>query len=119
MKKIIFAFLCVVSMLYMPVFADEFIDSQGNITPCRFETIEEGFIKYYKDGVLHTLVQTNDSPIFNDYVDVRVNLTKPKQISRITGKIKAKDMWSVIINNESGNVDIPFYKIKSIGVYKP
>lgn len=119
MKKIFLAVLFLVSMMFVPVMADEIIDSRGTVIPCKFESIEEGLIKYYQDGVLHTLVRVNDSPIFNDYIDVRINLFKPSHISRIPGKIIAKDMWSVIINNGSENVDIPFYKIKAIGVYKP
>lgn len=119
MKKIFLIVFCLVSMFFVPVLADEIIDAQGNIVPCKFETIEEGFIKYYKNGSLHTLVRVNDSPIFNDYVDVRVKLNKPSQVARVSGKIIVKDMWSVIINNGTENIDIPFFRVKSIGVYKP
>lgn len=118
MKKIFlvcFLFLMVQTF----VLADEVIDSKGFVIPCKIETIEEGFVEYKKDGNLYTFVREEHSPVFNDYIDVRLKLFKKDATERYSGKIIAKDMWSTIIQNESGNIDVPFYRVKFVGVYKP
>lgn len=121
-KKIIFiiCFLLMAQMFFCcATYADEILDAKGNITPCKIETVVDGFIEYHKDGNLYTFARSNDSQIFNDYVDVRLNLTKKNSFTRHTGKIIAKDMWGVILNNENGNVNIPWYRVKFVGIYKP
>lgn len=118
MKKIIFA-LCFLFMVQSFVFADEIIDSRGVTVPCKIETVDAGLVEYKKDGLLNTFVRENDSLIFNDYVDVREKLFKNDSVVRYSGKIITKDMWSTIIQNENGQIDIPFYRIKFVGVYKP
>lgn len=126
MKKIIFAICFLfIGLLGAQIFAqsaafaDEIIDAQGNIIPCKIETVEDGFIEYYKDGNLHTFTREENSPVFNDYVDVRVKLLKKDSVIRHSGKILVKDMWSVIMQNENGQMDIPWYRVKFVGVYKP
>lgn len=118
MKKLllILSFLLITNT---PVFADEIIDARGTIIPCRIETIMDGLIEYKKDGNLYSFTRAQDSPVFNDYVDVRTNLLKRHSISRYIGKIIVKDMWGMTLQNENGNINIPFYKIKYLGVYKP
>ena len=118
-KKIILV-LCLFFVFQPIALSDEIIDSKGNVIPCKIETVSEGFIEYKKDGVFYTFIRSKDSPIFNDYVDAVENLFQRHWvIVRYSGKIILKDMWSVIIQNENGNIDIPFYKIKNIGIYKP
>lgn len=126
MKKIILmvCFLLMVQLVahiftQSSVFADEILDSKGNIIPCKIETVEEGFIEYHKDGNLYTFTRTENSPVFNDYIDVRLKLLKKDSITRYSGKIIAKDMWSTILRNENGDIDIPWYRVKFVGVYKP
>lgn len=118
MKKIILT-ICFLFLIQSFVFADEIIDARGVTVPCRVETIAAGFVEYKMNGNLYTFVRENDSLIFNDYVDVRENLLKRNSIKRYAGKIIAKDMWSTIIQNENGQIDVPFYKVKFVGVYKP
>ncbi len=118
MKKIILA-VCCLFMLQSLVFADEIIDAKGTIIPCRIETVCDGFVEYKKDGNLYTFTREEASPVFNDYVDIRLKLLKKEPTARYSGKIIIKDMWGVIIRNENGNIDIPWYKIQFVGVYKP
>lgn len=118
MKKIFltcFLFLMVQNL----VFSDEVIDSKGFVVPCKVITVQEGFVEYLKDGNLYMFTREEQSPVFNDYVDLRRNLLKQDDVTRYSGSIVVKDMWSTIIQNESGQIDIPFYKVKSVGVYKP
>lgn len=119
MKKIILVtcFLFLVTQSF--VFADEIVDSKGNVTPCKILTVCDGFIQYEKDGNLYTFVRSENSSVFNDYVDVRLKLIKKDNFVRYSGKIVTKDMWGVILKNENGNVDIPFYRVKFVGVYRP
>lgn len=122
MKKILVfcgLFLLVQLLTNIPVFADEVIDANGNIIKCTVETVEADFVEYKKDGNLYNFTREHSSPIFNDYIDVRVKLYQKKSIDRITGKIVLKDMWGSVIQTEKGQIDIPFYRIKHVGVYKP
>lgn len=118
MKKI-FLVCFLVLMSQSLVLADEIIDAKGFVIPCKVETVEAGLIEYKKDGSLYTFTREENSPIFNDYVDVRLKLFKKDADGRYSGKIIAKDMWSTIIQNENGNIDIPFFRVKFVGVYKP
>jgi len=119
MKKIIFiCFLFFMAQSF--VFADEIIDVRGNVTPCKIETIGDGFIEYHKEGNLYSFIRTQVSPIFGDYVDVRITKNfKEISVKRIQGKIIVKDMWGVIIENNGEKIHIPWYKVKSVGVYRP
>lgn len=126
MKKIIlvcFLFLMaqvwVKPLAFNKAYADEIIDSKGNIIPCKIETVEDGLIEYHKNGSLHTFAREQNSNIFNDYVDVRLNLLEEDSVTRFSGKVIVKDMWSTVLRNENGDMDIPWYKVKFIGVYKP
>ncbi len=122
MKKIIFSvcFLFMAQfMVNLTAVADEIVDSTGNITPCKVETIMGGLVEYKKLGNLHYFERSEDQPVFNDYVDVRTHLLKSDSIERYTGKILFKDEWNVRLRNEKGDMDVPFYRVKFIGVYKP
>lgn len=122
MEKIIFCvcfLLMAQTFINNQVFADEIIDSKGTVIPCKIETVEEGFVEYHKEGNLYKFAREENSPIYNDYVDVKVDLFKKDSITRYTGKIIVKDMWGTRLRNENGDIEIPFYKIKFVGVYKP
>lgn len=122
MKKILVfcgLFLLVQLFTNVKAFADEIIDAKGVVTPCRIETIDADFVEYKKDGNLVSFTREQSSPIFNDYIDVRNQLYKKNSINRITGKIVVRDMWGIIMETENGQMDIPFYRIKHIGIYKP
>lgn len=122
MKKILVfcgLFLLVQLCTNIKAFADEVIDAKGVVIPCRIETIEADFVEYRKDGNLYTFTREQNSPIFNDYIDVRNQLYKRHSINRVSGKITIKDMWGATMQTENGQVDIPFYRIKHVGVYKP
>lgn len=101
------------------VFADEIIDSKGTIIPCKIETVEDGFIEYKKDGNLYQFARINDSLIFNDYVDAKTKLLKEESVVRYSGKVISKDMWGAKLRNNDGDIDIPWYRIKFVGIYKP
>lgn len=118
MKKIIFTcFLFLIAQGF--VFADEIIDGRGNIIPCKIETVSGGLIQYHKDGGLFSFQREKDSLIFNDYVDVRAKIFKRDEIKRISGQVITKDFDGLRIRNEDGDIVIPNYRVKFIGVYKP
>ena len=122
MKKIIFSvcFLFIAQfMINSMAVADEIVDSTGNITPCKIETIMGGLIEYEKAGNMHYFERSDDQPVFNDYVDVRTNLFKPSIVQRYTGKILIKDGWNLRLKDANCEMDIPFYRVKFVGVYKP
>ena len=119
MKKIVIA-VCFLFLMVQPLaFADEIIDSQGNIIPCKVETVGEDYVEYHKDGNLYAFFRTYDTPVFNDYVDVRTKLFKKEEFERISGKVLVRDLWGVTMLTEQGRMEIPFYRVKFIGIYKP
>lgn len=101
------------------VFADEIIDARGRVIPCKVITVEDDLVEYKKDGNLYSFMRPDESPIFNDYVDVRVKLYKKHSVTRYFGKIIVKDLENVKIRTENGDMDIPFYRVKFVGVFKP
>ena len=118
MKKIIlicFLFLMAQSL----VFADEIIDAKGKIIPCRVITVADDLVEYMKDGNKYVFTRPQESPVFNDYVDVRVKLYKRHSVDRYFGKILVKDWENVKLRTENGDMDIPFYRVKFLGVFKP
>lgn len=118
MKKIIltcFLFLMVQGL----VFADEIIDARGRIIPCKVVTVVDDLVEYKKDGNLYSFTRPDESPVFNDYVDVRVKLYKKRSVERYFGKIIVKDWENVRLRTENGDMDIPFYRVKFVGVFKP
>lgn len=118
MKKIIFIcflFLMVQSL----VFADEIIDAKGKVIPCRIVTVGEDFVEYQKEGNLYSFTRPEESLVFNDYVDVRVNLLKRNSVTRYFGKVLVKDWENVRLRTDNGDMDIPFYRVKFVGVFKP
>lgn len=122
MKKIILVCLMVLAVqVFVKSFvsADEVLESTGNIIPCKIETVYGGLIEYHKNGSLYLFSRTNDSLIYNDYVDVRTKLFKKDAITRFTGQIITKDMWGIILKGDNGNMDIPWFRVKFVGIYKP
>jgi hypothetical protein len=118
MKKIIltcFLFLMTQSL----VFADEIIDAKGKVILCKVVTVADDFVEYKKDGNLYSFSRPDESLVFNDYVDVRVKLYKRHSIERYFGKILVKDWENVRLRTENGDMDIPFYRVKFVGVFKP
>lgn len=118
MKKILITSLIFFAFQSI-VLADEIIDSKGQIIPCKIETVMDGFIEYKKDGSINYFAREKYQPIFNDYVDVRTKLNKKDSIQRYSGKIIVKDFGGVRIRNEHGDINIPWYRVKFIGIYKP
>lgn len=121
MKKIIFVcFLLMAQVFIQSAFADEILDSKGNILPCKIETVMDGFVEYNVNGNKYSFARVNDQPIFNDYIDVRVTLFKKEPIvTRYTGKILVRDAYGARIENENTEMDIPWYRVKFVGIYKP
>lgn len=118
MKKIILVcFLVLMTQSF--VLADEIIDAKGNIIPCKIETVMDGFVEYRKDGSLYSFPRENEQAIYNDYVDVRVKFLRKIEIKRIFGKVLVKDSLGVRIRNDDGDMAIPWYRVKFVGVYKP
>lgn len=118
MKKIILAvYFLFVSQHF--VITDKIIDSQGNVIPCRIVTVADGLIEYKKDGNLYSFARTENPLIFNDYVDVRTKIFKDEVVTRYSGKVIVKDTENVRLRNENGDMDIPFYRVKAVGIYKP
>lgn len=118
MKKIIL----ILGLLFITqsfVFADEVIDNKGNITPCKIVTVNDGFIEYQKDGCLYNFKRESGQKVFNDYVDVRTVVDKKQIIERQSGNIILKDFSGVRINTDKGDISIPWYRVKFVGVYKP
>lgn len=118
MKKIILT-IFVLMITQSVIFADEIIDSKGTITPCRIVTVSAGLIEYSQDGNRYFFEREKDSLIFNDYVDVREHLLKRHSVVRYNGKVIIKDLENVVLKNDKGNIDIPWYRVKHIGIYKP
>lgn len=118
MKKIFltcFLFLMAQSL----VFADEIIDARGKVIPCKIITVADDLVEYTKDGNRYSFTRSDESPVFNDYVDVRDKLYKKNSVTRYFGKILVKDVENVKLRTENGYMDIPFYRVKFVGVFKP
>lgn len=118
MKKFL-AVCFLVLMTQSFVLADEIIDAKGNIIPCKVETVMDGLVEYRKEGALFSFARNKEQAIYNDYVDMRVNLLKKTGDKRVFGKILYKDSTGVRIRNEDGDMSIPWYRVKFVGVYKP
>jgi len=121
MKKIIFVcFLLMVQVfIQSAVLADEILDSKGNITPCKIETVVDGFVEYRLNGNLYSFARQNNQPIFNDYIDVKTKLFKKDSITRYTGTLLIKDAYGARLRNDNTEMAIPWYRVKFVGVYKP
>ena len=122
MKKILLT-VCVLLMAQFfaqsSVFADEIIDGKGNITPCSFVMVADGLIEYQKDGCLFSFQRVNKDPVFGDYVDVKKNFFKDVVTERISGLVYCKNLGGVVITANGENMNIPWYRVKNIGMYKP
>lgn len=119
MKKMILGICLMFFALCSVCFADEIIDAQGNVIPCKIETVAGGLIEYKKDGNLYSFARTSSQAVFNDYVDVQIKFFKDPVIQRYSGKIIAKDSYGVRIRNNGQDMDIPWYRVKFVGIYKP
>lgn len=118
MKKIFLTcFLFLMAQSF--VFADEIIDAKGKIIPCHIVTVVDDLVEYKKDGNLYSFTRPNESLVFNDYVDVRVKLYQKRSIERYFGKVIVKDWENVRLRTENGDMNIPFYRVKFVGVFKP
>lgn len=118
MKKIILVcFLVLMAQNF--VFADEVIDAKGKVIPCRIVTVVDDLVEYKKDGNLYSFTRPKESLVFNDYVDVRVKLYKKHSIERYFGKVIIKDLENVRLRTENGDMNIPWYRVKFVGVFKP
>ena len=118
MKKIVLMLAVLLATSTM-VFADEIIDSKGTITPCKITSVNDVYVEYQKDGTTHYLQRYKTQPIFNDYVDVFTGVKKGNRVVRYTGKILSKDFRGIFLLNGSENMQIPWYRIKFIGIYDP
>lgn len=101
------------------VFADEMIDSKGSITPCKIITVCDGLIEYQQNGCIYSIQRANNQPIFNDYVDVRTKLFRRHTIARHTGTVILKDFGGVKIRANGEDMQIPWWRVKFVGVYNP
>lgn len=121
MKKIILTicFLLMAQFFAQAVFADEIIDGKGNVTPCKIITVCEGLIEYQKDGCLYSIQRVSNQPVFNDYVDVRTKLGNKEAITRYSGRIVTVDFGGLKIRTQSEDMQIPWYRIKFIGIFNP
>ena len=122
MKKIILT-VCflILAQIFAPhsAFADEIIDSKGNLTQCKIITVCEGLIEYEKDGCLYSMQRIDNQKVFNDYVDIRTKIFKKEEITRRTGKIITKDFVGVKIRTNGEDIQIPCWRVKSVGLYNP
>jgi len=101
-------------------FADEIINSKGEITPCKIETVSAGFIEYTKERCIYSFTRDMNQPVFNDYVDIKTNkMFKDEVLVRYSGKIIVKDFGGVKITTQNGLMDIPASRIKFVGIYNP
>jgi len=118
MKKILLTvFLFIIAQSF--VLADEIINSKGDILPCKIVTVSADFIEYEKNGCLYSFARSFDQPVFNDYVDVRVKFGKQQVVQRISGKIYFKDFGGVKIKTQNEDLQIPWYRVKFVGIYNP
>lgn len=112
--------LCFMISLSNITFADEIIQSDGVAVPCRIETVVDGFVEYYKNGVLYSFARETSSPIFNDYIVVKNKVFTRKNTTKYYGKVLIKNMWNTVLRlNDGTSMNIPFYRVKFIGIYKP
>ena len=119
MKRFFVLFLLAAQFAVIPAFADEIIDAKGVVIPCKIDTVEGGLVHYKKDGNLYSFVREKDSVVFNDYVDVRTKIFKDAKVERYSGKVISKDAYGMILRSDEGNITIPWFRVKFIGVYKP
>jgi len=122
MKKILLMFgilLMAQAFGFSAVFADEIIDSKGNITDCKIVTVAEGLIEFKKDGCLYSFRRLDKDPVFGDYVDVKKNLFKDVVVERISGHVYCKNFGGVIVKIQDEVMNIPWYRVQNTGMYKP
>lgn len=113
--SVIFVFLILQGL----AFADEIINSKGDILSCKIVTVTDGLIEYEKNGCLYSFTRSFNQPVFNDYIDVRVKLGKNQVVQRISGKIYFKDFGGVKIKTQNEELQVPWYRVKFVGIYNP
>jgi len=101
------------------VFADEIIDSKGNITPCKIISVGDGLVEFKKDGCLYSFRRLGKDPVFGDYVDVRKILFKGESVERISGQVYCKNFGGVMIKTQDEVMNIPWFRVQNAGMYKP
>lgn len=117
MKKLVLL-ISLILLAQTFAFADEIIDSKGVVTPCKVVTVCEGLVEYEKDGCLYFFKRDLNQPVFNDYIDVITNLSKPvTSVKRYSGNIIFRDFGGVRIKTIEGDTQIPWYKVKFVGIY--
>ena len=123
MKKILltaFVLFLAQFMAQTSVFADEIIDSKGDITPCKIVTVSDGLIEYQKDGGRISFNRIIKDPVFSDYVDVVTSIKYKKiDVERITGYVSVKNLGGVIIKKDGECIEIPWFRVLNVGIYKP
>lgn len=119
MKKLLIFLGIIFLSLQTNVFADEIIDSHGNITNCKIISVSSGLVEYKNGGIYKTFTREKDSNIFNDYVDVGMIVLNNDDTKRIIGKILTKDYMETTIKTSEGLYYIPWYKVIKIGIYNP
>jgi len=118
MKKILLTvFLFLIAQSF--VLADEIINSKGDILPCKIVTVADGLIEYEKEGCLYSFTRATEAPVFNDYVDVRIKFGKNEVTQRVSGKIYFRDFGGVKIKTQNEDMQIPWYRVKFVGIYNP
>lgn len=126
MKKKIKSFLilfltifCFQTACFASIFNDEIVADNGKTIPCHVISVLDGFIEYNSNGSKYKFTRENQSAIFSDYVDVRTKLGKNGITSRYTGTIIYKDYFNLVMRKDGNIVEIPFYRVRQIGIYKP
>lgn len=118
MRKLILVF-GLLFIIQSVSFADEVINSKGETITCKIETVNDDLVEYKKDGYLTSFVRVSEQPIFNDYVDIQTDMLKKESIVRYPGKVIVKDSFGVRLRSVNGDMEIPIYKVKFIGIYNP
>ena len=118
MKK--FLLICLIVLASQGLaFADEIINESGTTIQCKIITVGDGLFEYKKDGFIYSFHRASSENLFPDYVDARTKLFSKNSIKRYTGKIIVKDAQGVRIRTSDGDIQIPWYKVHFIGVFKP
>jgi hypothetical protein len=122
MKKIlltVFVLFLAQFVVQSSALADEIIDSKGNIIPCKIISVSDGLIEYKKDNCQFSFNRILKDPVFSDYVDVRRIVSGKLVLERISGYVSCKNLGGVIVKKEGEIIDIPWYWVANLGIYKP
>lgn len=113
-------FIIIMLLFIQNAYADEIIQADGTTTVCKIESVMGGLIEYRQNGSLNYFTRVSQSPIFSDYVIVRDKLFKKEGITRYSGTVVLKNNWNtIILTNDRKYMEIPFFRVKFIGIYRP